>query len=367
MPHDGGNAQVQATRQVHDLPEPRPLEVIEHRVHACECDRCGSRTVAGFPGGVDASVQYGSNVGALVAHLSVAQLIPLNRIRQVLRSVHGLLPSEGTIHSIIRRAAARHADFHRFLRRVVALAPVKHFDGTGMRVAGMLRWLHVGSTVSACHFRLGESRGDVMAEATGIAVHDHFSSQFSDLGHVLHALCSGHLVRECQAMVDADDEIWAENMRDLLYGAMSAAHDGRLTERRAAVIEEHHDALVGDGIAHHGALPPLPSKRKSNPKRRTGHNLVIRLRDFRTEILRFLRNPAVPPANSMAEQDFRCAKVKQRISGSFRTVSGMEDFAVLRSSIETARKRGWNVLRTLQADADQLIALFSAEGPVPES
>ena len=59
MPLDGGNAQVQAIRQVHDLPEPRPLEVTEHRVHACECDRCGSRTVAGFPGGVDASVHFG--------------------------------------------------------------------------------------------------------------------------------------------------------------------------------------------------------------------------------------------------------------------------------------------------------------------
>ena len=69
----------------------------------------------------------------------------------------------------------------------------------------------------------------------------------------------------------------------------------------------------------------------------------------------------------MAERDFRCAKVKQRISGSFRTVSGIEDFAILRSSIETARKRGWNALCTLRADAGQLIELLGAEGPVPES
>ena len=90
LPLDGGNAEVDAVRQVHDLPEPRPLEVTEHRVHACECARCGSRTAAGFPEGVGAPVQYGPNVGALVAYLSVAQLIPLNRVRRMLHTVHGL-------------------------------------------------------------------------------------------------------------------------------------------------------------------------------------------------------------------------------------------------------------------------------------
>ena len=69
----------------------------------------------------------------------------------------------------------------------------------------------------------------------------------------------------------------------------------------------------------------------------------------------------------MSERDFRCSKVKQKISGGFRTVSGMEDFAILRSSVETARKRRWNALRTLRSDADQLIALFGVAGPVPDS
>ena len=62
--------------------------------------------------------------------------------------------------------------------------------------------------------------------------------------------------------------------------------------------------------------------------------------------------------HSMAEQEFRCAKVRQKISESFRTVSGIEDFAVLRSSIENARKQRWNPLCTLRADAEQLITLL---------
>ena len=88
------------------MPKPPPLEVTKHRVHACECARCGSRTGAEFPEGVGAPVQYCPNFGALVAYLSVAQLIPLKRVCQILRSVHGLLLSEGTAHPIIRRSAA---------------------------------------------------------------------------------------------------------------------------------------------------------------------------------------------------------------------------------------------------------------------
>ena len=152
-----------------------------------------------------------------------------------------------------------------------------------------------------------------------------------------------------------------------LLEAIGTAKDGRPTDGRIAELEDHYDLLVGDGIRHHEALPALRSKRKGRPKRRPVHNLAIRLHDHRAETLRFLRNPAVPPTNNMAEQDLRPLKVKQKISGSFRTEAGAKAFAVLRSLVETARKQGWDIIPALRTDPELLAVMLRTEAPIPET
>ena len=349
-------------------PSEDPDRIVEHMPEVC--GGCGAGTVADFPRGVDGPVQYGPRIVSLILYFSTVQLMPLKRLRTLLADVFGVSMSQGTIHAAIRRAAGGCAGFWRQVREMAAKAPVKHFDETGMRVAGSLRWVHVACTALLCHFRLGDSRGDVMAEAAGIAVHDHWKPCFRIEG-VEHGACLAHLMRELAGLVESDDEIRAENMRDHLRSTLAIARDAR--RRRAppadelvAAAERHCDLLVGDGIAHREALPPLSSKRKGRPKRRPGHNLAIRLRDFKAGTLRFLRDPSVPATNNLAERDIRPLKVKQKISGSFRTEAGAREFAILRSTVETARKQGWNLLSALQADPDMLAAALRADGPAPE-
>ena len=149
------------------------------------------------------------------------------------------------------------------------------------------------------------------------------------------------------------------NLRDHLLEAIMAARGGRPTEGRTAELEDHHDFLTDDGIEHHKALPALHSKRKGRPKRRQGRNLAIRLRDHRSETLRFLCNPAVPATNNMAKQDLRPLKVKQRISGSFRTEVGAKAFAVLRSLVGPDAPR-----HRTDRTADRKFARPSVELPV---
>ena len=366
-----GSSVSHAARQVHDLPDPQPLFVTEHRAHRCRCGACGEETAAPFPEGVRGPVQYGPRIVSLILYFSVAQLIPVKRMCALLRDVFGVSLSQGTVAAVIRRGADRCAGFWTHLRRLAAAAPVKHFDETGARIAGGLRWIHVACTQFLCHFRLGESRGDVMAEAAGIAVHDHFGPYFNIEG-VEHAGCNAHNLRDLQWLVETGDEVWAENLGFHLVSAIAAADKARrrgtwLTEQEIADFEEHYRLLVGDGIDHHESLPPLSSKRKGRPKRRKGHNLAIRLRDFQDETLRFLRNPLVPPTNNQAEQDLRPQKTKQKISGCFRTAAGAADFLILRSVIETGRKQRWNLLWTLSAAPSALFERLNPYGPIPDT
>ena len=84
--------------------------------------------------------------------------------------------------------------------------------------------------------------------------------------------------------------------------------------------------------------------------------MALRLREHKEGTLRFLADPDVPFTNNEAERDLRMMKLRQKISGGFRSQQGAEDFAILRSLITTARKQGWNIIETLMKTADQLIA-----------
>ncbi len=88
----------------------------------------------------------------------------------------------------------------------------------------------------------------------------------------------------------------------------------------------------------HEGLPPLCPKGRGRRKRRLRHNLVVQLRDHRTEVLEFPRRPDVEPTNNTSERAVSRLKVQQKISGSFRTESGVSGFAVSGSVVETAKR-----------------------------
>jgi transposase len=124
----------------------------------------------------------------------------------------------------------------------------------------------------------------------------------------------------------------------------------RLVER----FQRRYDAITAAGLAFHEALPPRGSR--GRPRRRTGHNLLLRLTQRRDDVLRFLTDPRVPFTNNLAEQAARMMKLRQKISGGFRSEQGARDFAVIRSVIATAKKQGWNVVHTLTQSPASLIA-----------
>lgn len=98
-------------------------------------------------------------------------------------------------------------------------------------------------------------------------------------------------------------------------------------------------------------------KKRGRLKRRTGHNLLLRLQNYRDDVLRFLHDPQVPFTNNEAERDLRMVKCKQKISGGFRTSTGAHQFARIRGFISTARKQGWNILDSLRAALEGMAPL----------
>jgi transposase len=349
-------------RQVFDLPEPQPLIVTEHRAHACRCARCGTETRAAFPEDVTAPVQYGPRIAGIVIYLLHFQFLPEKRLMMLMADLFGVHLATATIAAMSRTCADRFQGFAAALRDRVAAASVKHLDETGFRIGGKTQWLHVASTIWLTFYRVSPKRGSLLNNVAGIVVHDHWKPYYTLKG-VLHALCNAHHLRELKALVEIEKEDWARKMQRLLRQACHATNLAReqgvtLSPRFIALIERCYDAILTEGFAFHCAQPALIStarKRLGRKPRRVGHNLLLRLDTRRTDVLRFLSDPTVPFTNNLAERDGRMMKLRQKISGGFRSMVGAEDFSVIRSLISTARKQGWDILRTLAGRPDKLI------------
>jgi len=359
----GAMATGHTARQVFDLPEPQPLVVTEHRAHACICGNCGAETRAAFPEDVTAPVQYGARLAAVVVYLLHYQLLPEKRLAVLMADLFGVHLVTATIAGMSRTCAVRFQGLAAVVRDHVAAAPVKHMDETGFRIGGKTQWLHVASTIWLTFYRTSPKRGSLLENVLGIVVHDHWKPYYTLKG-VLHALCNAHHLRELQALVEIEKEDWARKMQRLLRRACHVSNLAReqgvtLSPGFIVLIERCYDAVLTEGFAFHEAQPALIStarKRQGRVPRRTGHNLLLRLRVRKVDVLRFLSDPTVPFTNNLAERDGRMMKLRQKISGGFRSVDGAEDFAVIRSLLSTARKQGWDILQALASRPERLIA-----------
>ena len=349
-------------RQVFDIPAPCPLIVTEHRARGCRCATCGSWTWAAFPGGVAAPVQYGPTIAALAAYLSAAHFVSEGRIVQLLKDVFKADVSAASVAAMVRRKAAELTGFATAVGTAARNATVKHADETGIRIGAALHWLQALATTVLTFYVATLNRGEIIVCTAGVVVHDHFKSYFS-LEGVQHALCNQHHLRELKALAEIEKEPWAADMARLLRVACHAAnlarrHDVAVRPRFLAVLTDRYRRIVAEALAFHADQVPLDPpgrKKRGRPKRRPGHNLAIRLRDYEEAALRFLHDPAVPFTNNLGELAMRMAKVKMKVSGCFRTMAGAQDFAVLRGAIDTARKQGWCVFQALKTPPEILI------------
>jgi transposase len=331
-------------RQVFDLPEPK-LEVCEHRLGQVEC--CGQAQCGQYPAYVKASVQYGPGVRALVTKLSVDHKMPLEQISSLFRDMYHYELNSETAETALEQGYCLAEPLEALVAKQLKKAEVAHFDETGLRVAGKLQWLHTAGdalyTYLFVHAKRGKkallSEKSVLKDFTGRAIHDCLASYF-EFSDAKHGLCNAHLVRELQALVEEKSR-WAELMRTFLLELHTQTQSQPLDEQAAEMARQryHHILLQADMEEP----PPETKIGKGRPKNTPGRNLFRRLQQHEEAVLAFAFVAGVPFTNNLAERDLRPAKIKQKVSGCFRTRHGAEVYARLQAIISTCRKQGRNV------------------------
>jgi len=351
-------------RQVFDLPVVA-LAVSEHRAEDRRCG-CGVVTGAALPGGVAAPAQYGARLRSLALYLIVYQHLPYERAARLLSDCLGATISTGTLHAIVERAGGELDEFCERVRANLLEAPVIHVDETGARSQGRTRWVHSASSQRLTLYRLHDRRGmdgidhlGVLGHYRGVAVHDGWAT-YRKYRRPTHALCNVHHLRELQGAIerDPDTQTWAQQMDELLRELKDTVERAKArgeSALEAGTLEAYprrYEQVIA--LGHRQNPPPTQRTGKRGPIGRSmTANLHRRLDEHRDEVLLFAHDFRVPFDNNLAERDLRMIKLQQKISGSWRTITGAQRFLALRSYTSTTRKHGHDLLDALRQIVDR--------------
>ena len=336
-------AHFESKRQEFDIP---PITVIvkEYRRNSKKCPSCGHNQKSEFPKHISNHVQYGQNVESLVSYLSVYQYLPFQRLKECMQHFFNLDFSEGTIDNILSRMSQKAKPIYDKIQGTILQSKQVGSDETSVKVNSKKHWIWTWQTDSLTFLTASESRGSQAIDnifpdglPNGILNSDRWAAQLKTVA-AGHQLCIAHLLRDLKYLEQLERNDWTKRLKELLKKSLNLKEQQVEYIRGDTVpleLEQELDILLEESI----------------PKDINSKTLALQksLIKHRNSIFTFLYNKETPPDNNASERAIRNVKVKQKISGQFK--KGQQKFCILRSVIDTCKKRNVDVMNTLSTIA----------------
>ena len=342
-------------RQEVEIP-PAQAIFTEHRSEIKKCPHCKQVNSGAFPDEIKYPIQYGPRLLTSILYLRNYQLLPYERICDLVEDSYGIRISPATIKRAEKECFQNLEPFEKTAMEHLLASHTSHCDETGMRVLGTKWWLHVVSnklwTFYFPHPKRGIEAMDALGflpKYKGVVVHDGYAS-YNKYG-CEHALCNAHLKRDLTGIEENFEQQWAKKINELLSEMKKYTDEIRemkipIDNEKVREFEEIYDEIIQEGIEEN----PLPQPYKDQVKKRgktaqtKAKNLLDRFILYKERILRFLNDLRISFDNNQAERDIRMMKLQQKISGTFRSIEGAVAFCRIRAYISTVRKNSLNVM-----------------------
>ena len=336
----GAEQHLVGRNQAVEIPPVKPV-VVEARRYGCRCPACGAVQAADYPPGMESERVFGDRLEAVATYLHEVHHLSYARLQGVMRALFGLDISVGALVNGVQRVAQRLEPVAEAIREEIRRSRVVGYDETGARINGQNWWQWVFVTDTATYHVITSSRGssvveEVMGDAAPLVwVSDLWSAQIK-VPKEHHQVCHAHQLRDLQYAVDAERSAWAYRMQQLLLRSQRLSRRREempvaIYQRAVAQLEADCDALLSQPVT-------TPEARK----------LLRRYRKHRHGLFVFLYHASVPYDNNGAERALRNSVIHRKVSGGFRSAAGADAHAIVSSVVDTARKRGQDILETLQ-------------------
>ena len=332
-------------RQVVDIPPIIP-QYTEHRAFRSVCS-CGHVTESSFPVGINAPISYGPNIEATIAYLHTRQYIPFKRMSEYFRDVCNLPVSQGAIYDMLERFGQKALSTWQHIAEEVQGSKVVGSDETGAKLNGKRGWFWTWQTNKATFITFSGNRGTNTINTNfekgftdAVLVHDCWKSHFETKVKT-HQICIAHLLRELTFCEDRYLSPWASQFKELLCDALKLKNDLSPPQYFYPI----HQRTELERTLRVLLQTEIPKRMKEVV------TFQKRMNKYKDYIFNFLYDPEVPPDNNASERAIRNIKVKQKISGQFKSRRGAEIYAMIRSITDTCIKNSHNVLPAFHAIA----------------
>ncbi len=333
-------------------------KVVEHTdAEIKQCPACESVSKGRFPSDLHAPLQYGLGIKAFVINLMVCQMVAINRVQKLVKSMMGVVIAESTLLRFVLRLHQSLEEWETSAINEILTLPAIHVDETSLRVDKKNYWIHVYSSGELTLKFLRRGRGlkaindiDIIPRYGGVIIHDCWASYLS-YTHCGHGLCGSHLLRELTFIVESNGYPWAHNLKRLLQETckqVSQSEAKKLDTKAYANLQKRYRNIMTRGKKQLPPIPPKPSGKRGKIAKSDAHNLWERLKTHESAVLLFAKDAHVSFTNNRAEQDLRMAKVKQKVSGCFRTQIYAQAYCRISSYLQTMENKGYNPLVAIQ-------------------
>jgi transposase len=320
--------------------------VIEHQRHIIKCPCCQTLNKGHYPEHIKANTQYGINIKSLCLLGNIEYKLPYEKLAQLIADIFKLPMSTGTIYNIIKQGYTNLEKAETQIKAELLKSEVLHADETGLVVDVKLKWMHVLSNDRYTFLKIADKRGEdgfdeIIKSYEGHLVHDFFKSYFKLL-NCNHIPCGSHITRELDALIE-DNSIWAKKFKKFYYELYHA--DWAENEKNRVSIKRKFKRIISEGVRQEP--PPIRNGQRGRLKKTKGLNLLTRLLENIDSVIEFAFNSIIPFTNNQAERDLRHCKIKQKVSGCFRSMNGAFYYARITSIVSTLKKQSFDIFQSM--------------------
>jgi transposase len=273
-----------------------------------------------------------------------------DKIAQFFDDILGFGIAKGTVNNKVNELAFNLEPTYNNIRENLKKGSVLGSDETSIRINGkkLFLWIFQNSQNS---FFTTNGRGFKTIEEIigkvfdGSWISDRLGAQLKVIAY--HQLCLAHLIRECKYIIEAEESKWAEKLKDLFERSIEFKRKKgddfepleTETFRRVQEFKNELRELFANP-------PPLEREKR----------LYNGLLGRQHQLMHFLEKKEVPPTNNDSERGLRNCVIHRKVIGGFRSDSGAKAHNIIASIIETAKKRGVNILHALSSPHSLSIA-----------